>query len=393
MKIAMIGQKGYPAQSGGIEKHVQELSKHLADQDHEILVFCRAWYGPKIPTQNGITQIFIPTIHTKHLDAIIHTFFAVLIASYKKVDVYHIHGVGPALLAWLPKLLRPSAKVIVTFHCIDRLHQKWGLFARLMLKLGEMAACRLPDKTIVVSKTLLEYTCEIYNADPIYIPNGVNVPAAENKIELLEDFDLKPNKYLIMVSRLVEHKGQKTLIKAWKMARAQKPELLKGFKLVIVGGGSFTNDYVKELEKLSGGDDSIVLTGEQTGEKLHSLFTNAYAAVHPSLLEGLPIVVLEAMSYGKCVLASDISEHLEIVKNYGLSFQADNVNDLVEKILAMIEAPELVKHVGSESAKFVKDNFAWNEITTQTEMLYNKITQKPAESVVVKWLTRGKPML
>src|SRR3989339_472117 len=241
MKIAMIGQKGYPAQSGGIEKHVQELSKHLADQDHEILVFCRAWYGPKIPTQNGITQIFIPTIHTKHLDAIIHTFFAVLIASYKKVDVYHIHGVGPALLAWLPKLLRPSAKVIVTFHCIDRLHQKWGLFARLMLKLGEMAACRLPDKTIVVSKTLLEYTCEIYNADPIYIPNGVNVPA-------------------------VEHKGQKTLIKAWKMARAQKPELLKGFKLVIVGGGSFTNDYVKELEKLSGGDDSIVLTGEQTGE-------------------------------------------------------------------------------------------------------------------------------
>jgi glycosyltransferase involved in cell wall biosynthesis len=393
MRIAMIGQKGYPALSGGIERHVHELVNKLAERDLEVLVFCRPWYSAEKSINPKITQIFVPTIRTKHLDAIVHSFLSILVAAYKNVDIYHIHGVGPALLAWLPKLLRPSAKVIVTFHCIDRLHQKWGWFARAVLKLGEVAACRLPDKTIVVSKTLLEYTRETYDADPIYIPNGVNIPSGESNVKLLKKFKLEPNKYLVMVSRLVEHKGQKTLINAWKVARAQKPELFKNMKLAVVGGGAFTEDYVEELKKLAGDDVSIILTGEQTGETLHSLFANAYAAVHPSVLEGLPIVVLEAMSYGKCVLASDISEHLEVTKNHGLSFRAGDVEDLAEKMIAIIEAPELVAHVGSGAAKFVKDNFAWNEIATQTEMLYKKAEQEHAGSAVAKWLTRGRPML
>jgi len=393
MKVAMIGQKGYPALSGGIETHVQELSERLVNQGHEVIVFCRGWYSKKNAYNGKVQRVFVPTIRTKHLDAIVHTFLSTFVAVWMKADVFHYHGVGPALLVWLPKLLRPSAKIVVTFHSIDRLQQKWGWFARLMLRLGELAACRLPDKTIVVSKTLLEYARETYGADPIYIPNGVNILDKENKNELIKKFDLETNKYFIMVSRLVEHKGQKTLIEAWKKARAAQPKLFRDLKLVIVGGGSFTDDYVKEVKKISCGDNSIVLTGEQTGEILQALFANAYAAVHPSRLEGLPIAVLEAMSYGKCVLASDIPEHLEITHNHGLAFKVGDTDDLAKNLIMMAEAPELVDHVGTEAVVFVKNNFSWNEIAERTEMLYRQIIHLKKENPVMTWLTRRKPLL
>lgn len=393
MKISMIGQKGFPAVSGGIEKHVQELSEHLANKDHEVTVFCRDWYCNQTTTDSQVKRVFVPTLHTKHLDAIVHTFLSIIVAAWKKTEIFHIHGVGPALLAWLPKLLRPSAKVIVTFHCIDREQKKWGKFARAMLWLGERAACRFPDKTITVSKILTEYAQENYQTTSAYIPNGVNVPKTENKVELLKPFALEPEKYFLMVSRLVKHKGQKTLIEGWKIAQVMRPELFAQMKLVIVGGGSFTDSYVKELHQLTCGDSNIVLTGEQTGENLHSLFTNAYAAVHPSLAEGLPIAVLEAMSYGKCVLASDIPEHQEIIKDHGLSFAKNDPADLAKNLIMMLETPDLTRFVGQSAAKFVQANYNWEEITTQTDALYEKLANQDSENPVVSWLTRRKPLL
>lgn len=389
----MIGQKGFPARSGGIEKHVQELSEQLVKKGHEVTVFGRAWYCGKTKVNSQVKRIFIPTIRTKHLDAIVHTFFSIIVAAWLKTDIFHIHGVGPALLAWLPKLLRPSAKVVVTFHCIDREQKKWGKFARFMLWLGERAACHFPDKTIAVSKTLTEYIKENYDTNASYIPNGVNVPKKENNQELIKQFDLEPNQYFLMVSRLVEHKGQKTLIKAWKIAQQINPKLLQNKKLAIVGGGAFTDSYVNELRVLAGDDLTIILIGEQTGETLHALFSNAYAAIHPSLAEGLPIAVLEAMSYGKCVLASDIPEHLEIIKDHGLPFQKNNSQDLAEKIIAVLETPDLTNFVGQNAAQFVQANYNWEEIATNVDVLYKKLVGPKKENIMLAWLTKRKQIL
>lgn len=393
MKIAMIGQKGYPALSGGIEKHVQELSENLANKDHEVIVFSRGWYCGDLEKETKVKRVFVPTIRTKHLDAIIHTFASIVAATWMKVDIYHIHGVGPALLAWLPKLLRPSAKVVVTFHCIDRKQKKWGLFARLMLWLGEIFACRFPDKTIVVSQTLADYVRLKYKTEPNYIPNGVNIPSENKEKKLLKQFNLEPNKYFAMVSRLVEHKGQKTLIRGWQLARETRPDLFKEHKLVIVGGSSFTDSYEKELKALADNDKSIILSGEQLGKNLHALFANAQAVVHPSVAEGLPIAVLEAMSHGKCVLASDIPEHLEVVNQHGLSFRKGDAKHLAENLIMMAEAPELTNHVGQTAAQFVRDNYCWKEITTQIEVLYNRLNINQKENLLITWLTKRKPLL
>jgi glycosyltransferase involved in cell wall biosynthesis len=377
MKIAMIGQKGIPAKAGGIERHVEELSVELVRRGHDVLVYCRSWYVWPIQDYKGVHCVKAPTIATKHLDAILHTFNSIIGAVHEKVDVIHIHGVGPALLAWLPKLLRPQTKVIVTFHCIDRHHQKWNWFARLMLSIGELIACRIPDATIAVSKTLEAYCRMNYAVNTKYIPNGTQVPMNESDKSLLTQFKLEPQKYLMFCARLVKHKGAHVFVEAWKNVKKLRPDLTDNVKIAIVGGSAFTDDYVKSLTKLAADEPSIVLTGTQIGDTLHTLFSNSYAIVHPSESEGLPIAVLEAMSYGKCVLSSDIPENMELTKDHGMTFHVGDVNDLAQKIIMLLEAPENVAAVGNEARIHVAKHYDWKDIAETTEYLYELVSLDP----------------
>ena len=376
----MIGQKGIPARSGGIERHVEELSAELAARGHEVLVFCRSWYVWPVRDHRGVRCIKTRTIPTKHFDAITATFTSIIAASREKVDIFHFHGVGPSLLSWLPKLLNPRAKVIVTFHCIDRHHKKWNWFARLMLYIGERFAVTAPDATIAVSKTLETYIRLSYGTDGKYIPNGTQVPMEDSDQTLLKPFDLEPGKYLMMCSRLVRHKGAHVLVEAFKELKRSNAELTKDFKLAIVGGSAFTDDYVRELRELAADDPSIVLTGNQTGNTLHALFTGSYAAVHPSESEGLPIAVLEAMSYGKCVLSSDIPENLELTEDHGLTFETNNVNDLVKKLTHLLEEPDHVETIGKNARVHVAKNYDWKDIAETTEYLYELVQLEPVLS-------------
>ncbi len=377
MKIAMIGQKGIPARAGGIERHVEELSVELAARGHKVLVFSRSWYVWPIRNHRGVRCIKTWTISTKHLDAIVHTFTSIVLAAREQVDVFHIHGVGPALLAWLPKLLRPSAKVLVTFHCIDRHHQKWGWFARMMLNLGERAAVTFPDATIAVSKTLETYCRMSYGTNAKYIPNGTHIPQTDADPTLVNAFGLEPGNYLMMCSRLVKHKNAHLLIKAWQQLVQEQPKIMKGKKLAIVGGSAFTDAYVQSLQKLSKDDPTIVMTGTQTGATLHALFLNAYAIVHPSESEGLPIAILEAMSYGKCVLSSDIPENLELTENYGLVFRRGDVQELKRGILYMIEYPDEIRKIGKKARAHIATTYDWKDIAETTEYLYELVVLEP----------------
>ncbi len=377
----MIGQKGIPARSGGIERHVEELSAELSSRGHEVLVFCRSWYVWPVRNHRGVRCIKSPSIATKHLDAITGTFTAVILALRENVDIFHFHGVGPALLSWLPKLLRPRAKVVVTFHCIDRHHKKWNWFARMMLYMGEKLSVTVPDATIAVSKTLETYIRLSYGKDAKYVPNGTQIPTDDYDPSLLEPFGLESGKYLMMCARLVRHKGAHVLIDAFNLLQKTHPALTKDMKLAIVGGSAFTDDYVRELRKATVNNPSIILTGNQTGNTLHALFAGAYAAVHPSESEGLPIAVLEAMSYGKCVLSSDIPENLELTEDHGLTFETNNTQELADRMASMIKDPALVRETGSEARIHIARHYDWKDIAETTEYLYELVQLEPVLTV------------
>lgn len=380
MKIAMIGQKGLPAIYGGVERHVEELSKHLAVLGHQVFVYTRPYYSVRGQKKyQDVNLISLPSIHTKHLDAISHTFFATIHALFQDYDVIHYHGVGPSLLAWLPRLLKPSVKVVATFHCIDRKHQKWGPCARLSLWLGEVASLKFAHRTIVVSKTLKQYCSEVYGRSADYIPNGVvNYETIETDADIKELFDLTKGDYFLAVSRLIKHKGLHYLIKAYRLVNTKK-------KLVIVGDSSFTDDYVKGLKSLATRSSNVIFTGWQSGKILAELFSNAYAFVHPSDSEGLPIVVLEAMAYGNGVLVSDIPEHLEVIDAdggpYGFTFKKSEVNDLRKQLQYVNDNPVEVEQLGALAQEFVLENYNWQKIAEQTVDLYQEeLSRQPVIS-------------
>ncbi len=370
MKIFMIGQKGIPAIYGGIERHVEELSVELAKQSHDVVVYAREWYTPKnIATYHGVRIVHTPTLRTKHFDAIFHTFTSTIHALFQKADVIHYHGVGPALLSWIPRIFSPKTKVVVTMHCLDRYHQKWGFLARFMLRMGEWMGCVFAHQAISVSKTIQNYCLNEYQKSTAYIPNGV-VPAEPQNCSLIDQWDIAPGKYLLMVSRLVKHKGAHYLLEAWQFARQQNPELLKDYKLVIVGDAAFTDDYVAQLRHIARGDNSIIFTGWQKGRALDELYANSTMLVHPSENEGLPITVLQAMSHARPVLVSDISEHKEVISDERFWFSNTNIISLAQKITELMQNPELLKEKGIKNKALVEKNYNWKDITKQTIALY-----------------------
>lgn len=383
MKIVMIGQKGLPSTFGGVETHVSHLATRLTRAGHTVIAYARHWYTPKgTTTVNGVRVVRLPTINAKCFDTITATFLAILHAVFiVRPDVYHFHGVGPSLLAWMPRVLAPRATVIATFHSIDRYHQKWNWFGRFMLKLGERCSLAFAHTTIAVSKTITEYAEKEYGAKAMYIPNGVPAQRVSTDPILLAPFGLEPFGYVLMVSRLVPHKSAHTLIEAWKLARAQSPKTLRNLKLAIVGGSAFTDEYVKSLKAQSANDPSIVLTGYQAGETLEALFAGARFAVHPSTSEGLPIAVLEAMSYGKAVIASDIPENQEVIADHGISFKTGDVQDLAEKILDLAKDPMQAAGLGHVARTYVEESFNWDDIAAEVLAVYRQHTV-PAEALL-----------
>ena len=384
MKIAIIGQKGIPSISGGVEKHVEDLSVRLVQAGHEVLAYTRPNYTNKNLTEHkGVQLISLPSFATKRLDAITHTFRACLDVAKRDVDVIHFHSIGPSSLIWLVKILNPHTPVVATFHCQDYLHQKWGIFAKIYLKFGEFCACKFSDKTITVSKTLKEYAAKKYGRVPEYIPNGVGT-AKKAVAHDIKYFGLQKGNYVLAVSRLVKHKGLQYLIKAFKHIKTDK-------KLVIVGGSAHTDKFVKQLKDLAAGDKRIIFTGAQSGEIINEFYSNAYLFVQPSESEGMSIALLEAMSHGLATLVSDIPENREVISYTGYTFKNKNVADLLGKLNGLLRNSEMVREMGEMQKKRVQQEYNWEAIVAKTQNVYQQVaSQKKIVKVPVRSVRKLK---
>lgn len=367
MKIAFIGQKGIPTLYGGVERHVENVATRLAENGEEVFVYTRPYYTLQTKSlYRGVRLISLPSLKTKHWDAISHTFFATLHAIAKRYDVIHYQGVGPALLSFLPRIFRPTTKVITTIHTLDRQNDKWNFFVKTILWAGEWAACAFSHKVIAVSQTLASYIYEAYGINAEYIPNGISENPFETANLITSQFNLKKDEYILSVARLVPHKGLHYLIEAFQEIKTRK-------KLVIVGDSSFTDEYAEKLKALAKNDSRIIFTGFQTGKMLSELFSGAYCFVQPSEFEGLAISVLEAASYGKCILASDIPANTEVIRTCGVTFQSKNTADLQKKLNAIIKNPRLVREIGKKSRQHVLEHYHWKNIVKELQMVYRNI--------------------
>lgn len=378
LRIAMIGQKGLPATYGGIEHHVEDLSERLAGMGHEITVFCRRYYSGELDNRldilknldgnyiyKGIKLRLSGSIRTKHLDAITHSANSTMLADKRNFDIVHFHGIGQSFMSFIPALR--GQKCVATIHALDYRQKKWGWFARICLRIGLRSALRFADKTICVSNTMRESLKNPPNS--VYIPNGVKETLSWGPEELgwLDENGLSSNGYILFVGRLIEDKGCHLLCRAVN-------ELGLDLKLAVAGSSSFTDDYVENLKKTAGPE--TVFLGNVYGRRLSALYQNCTLFVLPSAVEGLPIVMLEAMKHGAPVLVSDIPENLEILNRdktsgeIGISFENGNVESLKSNILFALSNPEFLRRIASDAQDHVDVQYNMDRIAEMTNEVY-----------------------
>ena len=369
LKIAMFGHKRW-SREGGVEIVVKELCTRMAQQGCEVTCYNRSGHhvsGAEYDNVDktdykGITQKYVPTIEKKGLAAVSSSFFAALYSAFGKYDVVHIHAEGPAFFSWLPKIL--GKRVVVTIHGIDWQREKWKSgFGSKFIRQGEKNAVKYADEIIVLSKGVQDYFKATYGRKTHFISNGVNRPKIREAELITEKYGLMKNSYILFLGRLVPEKGIRYLVEAFKSVKIDK-------KLVIAGGSSDTDSFMQELKELAKDDDRIIFTGFVQGQMLDELYSNAYIYTLPSDLEGMPLSLLEAMSYGNCCLVSNIQECTEVVEDKALIFKKSDVSDLRERLQDACDHPEKVMQMKKQAADFICKKYNWDEAVKETMKLY-----------------------
>ena len=372
LRLAVFGQKRW-SREGGVEIVVKELCTRMAQQNCQITCYNRSGHhvsGVEYDDidrmeYEGICQKFVPTIERRGLAAVSSSAFAALYSALGRYDVVHIHAEGPAFFSWLPKMF--GKKVVVTIHGIDWQREKWKSgFGSKFIRQGEKNAVKYADEIIVLSKGVQDYFKDTYGRETHFIPNGVNRPEIRNAELITEKFGLTLDSYILFLGRLVPEKGIRYLMEAFKNVKTDK-------KLVIAGGSSDTDSFMQELKELAKGDDRIIFTGFVQGKMLDELYSNAYIYTLPSDLEGMPLSLLEAMSYGNCCLVSDIPECIEVVEDNAVSFKKSDVNDLREKLQDVCSNTEKVLKLKRKAADFVCAKYNWDDIVKETMKLYGRV--------------------
>jgi len=364
MKLAMIGLRGIPAKSGGVENVIEALAPRLVKLGMEVTVYCRNPYCKEKPKEyKGVKLKYLPTLNTKHTEAIIHTKLSSLNAMFSNYDIVHYHAMGNGLLSFMPRIT--GKKTIVTLHGLDYEREKWGFMAKTYLKICEKAISIFPNKVTAVSEKIKEHYQKKYKKQIEFIPNGVEI-VNPRPINSLKKFHLKKGTYILFLSRIVPEKGLHFLIEAFK-------DIKTDLKLVIAGDATHTDKYADEVKSLAKDDKRIIFTGALYGNDKTEAYSNALFFVLPSTIEGMPIVLLEAMSFGLCPLVSDIKENTDVIKDNGYSFKSKDVNDLREKLIFMIKNPKEIAKKAISSKKLVEAEYNWDEIAKRYYKMYQEV--------------------
>ena len=387
MKIAMIGHKRIPSREGGVEIVVEELSTRMAKLGYDVTVYNRSGKHvldksqktKKIKEYKNVKIKKVLTIDKKGLAAIkiparipewstspamTSSFFGTFKILFSKADVVHYHAEGPCAMIPIIKFLSRK-RIIVTIHGLDWQRAKWGGFATKYIKFGEKMAVKYADEIIVLSENVKKYFKDNYGRNTHFIPNGVNKPTILKSKIIKDKYNLSKDDYILFLGRIVPEKGVHYLIDAFNSIKTNK-------KLVIAGSASDTDNYYQELKNKSKENKNIIFTGFVQGKELEELYSNAYIYCLPSDLEGMPLSLLEAMSYGNCCLTSDIDECSEVLEDKGVIFKKSNIKDLSSKLQKLCDDEKLVKKYKNESQKFILNKYNWDYVVEETLKLYEK---------------------
>lgn len=373
LKIAMFGHKHVLGREGGIEVVVNELATRMVERGNEVICYdrnIRHVSGSKLDSRreyNGVKIVPVWTVEKRGLAAMTSSISAAWKACRSKADIIHIHAEGPAAICgivhFLWKKKKKNRKIVVTIHGLDWKRSKWSGLATKYIKFGERQAVKWADEIIVLSKDVQKYFQREYGRKTMFIPNGITKPEIKEADEIKKTWGLEKNSYVLFLGRIVPEKGLGYLVDAWKRVVTDK-------KLVIAGGSSDTQEFMEELKKKS--SDNVIFTGFQQGRILEELYSNSYFYCLPSELEGMPLSLLEAMSYGNCCVVSDIPECAEVVEDKAVLVKKSDVKDLRNKLQELLDDKLRVAKYKASSSEFITKKYNWEDIVDKTLELYQR---------------------
>ena len=372
MKIAVIGAKGLPPKQGGIEHYCAGVYPRMVAQGHDVDLFGRSSYtdSPAFHRHDfqGVRTISMPSLGMRGMDAFVSSAMGALMASRKHYDIIHFHALGPSLFTCLPKLATRS-KIVVTCQGLDWQRDKWGKLPSRLIRLGEQAAAKYADGLVVVSDDLRQYFQRTYSRDATYIPNAPRTYAeSDSSFAFGKSLGLEQGKYMVYLGRLVPEKCPDLLIQAFRKLQNT------GWKLVLVGGTSDTNNFTSELQALAQNSPDIVFAGELQGARLAEIVRGAGLFTLPSNLEGLPLAMLEGMQEGLPVVASNIPPHRQLIgDDRGLLFQAGEIDSCTAALTWAINHPDEMRVMGDRGQHHVKSYYTWDQITRDNLTLYDSL--------------------
>ena len=369
LRIAILGTRGIPASYSGVETCAEQLGQRLARRGHEVSVYCRShritYSGA---TYMGVRLIKLPTITSKYLDTIVHTFVSSLHALTQRYDValYSIAGNSP--LTWIPRLV--GTKTILNVDGLDWKREKWPALAKRYIQFAEYLATKFPNAYITDSRVVQAYYLDRFGDEPPCVPYGSEVEIVPSG-ETLARFGLEPYRYVLFVGRLVPENCAHHLVDAFR-------GLDTDFKCVIVGDASYAERYISSLKASARGDPHIVLTGYVFGKGYYELGSNAYIFVETSGVGGTHPALVEAMAFGNCVVVHDTPENLETIGDAGLAYDggagADSLRHVLRRLLC---EPELVRMYGRRARRRALACFTWEAVTDTYERLFYQLCGKP----------------
>ncbi len=369
MRIAMIGHKRYGSREGGVEVVVTELARRMAALGHEVTCYDRS--GADVMTGDaadvrehmvdGVRVVPVKTIDKKGLAALSSSYFATKAAIKDRPDVIHYHAEGPCVPLALAR--RAGIRTVATIHGLDWQRAKWGRLVSAYIKMGEKTAATKADGLVVLSEGVRRYFMEAYGREAVFIPNGVDAKEALSASVIKEKWNLEKGSYLLYLGRLVPEKRPELLIEAFRTLDTNR-------RLVIAGGSSDTSAYEKELRAAAQGDNRTVFTGFVTGEPLAELYSNCYAYVLPSDVEGMPMSLLEAMAYGCCCVTSDIPECADVLAGNGVTFEKGSADSLWAALRDLLADAGHAGALGTAAKAHVEKTYNWDSVVERTLDLY-----------------------
>jgi glycosyltransferase involved in cell wall biosynthesis len=384
LRVAFIGGRGLVSKYSGIETYYEEIGKRLAGMGHSVTAYCRTYFTPPGKEHSGMHVVRLPTIRSKHLETLVHTFLSTLHVLVQPCDIVHYHALGPALFSFIPRLA--GKKTVVTVQGLDWQRKKWGRIASAVLRLGERAAVSLPTGTMVVSRALQKHYIEVHGTATSYVPNG-GFLRERHLPDKIFDWGLEPGRYILFLGRFSPEKGCHLLVEAYE-------KLNTDVKLVLAGASSYCDDYSRQLRTHAG--DKIKLLNWVSGEVLDELLTNAMMFVLPSDLEGLSLALLDAMGAGLCVLSSDVAENREAVAEAGFTFRRGDAADLADRLRFLIANPAVREAAGQAAKRRIREHYQWSQIAAEIEKVYLetmgwKSAETPARKSIGRATTAASP--